>query len=509
MKPAYNSAMLAGPLSRCGEFALSASEAAYREEHLPEFLRYVRVAFCCAVFLNLLFLFSDWRFYGHTHFYFAIVSRAVITITSLVCLAASRGVRSFRHLEFLNIAWSCLVIPASAILVSPHTDIALLVTFILPVIFYLVIPLPFRWTLFFGLACSAAALGAYMSSSPVPGTGLGLVIGMVMSNTVLALVLIQSSRLRRLEWSAAQAEHVANQELSERRDVLQKILKAIPAPFLITARDTGELIQANDTARQYFGADLLKSQFQIERYIGQSDWAKLDQRLRSDGQASGFEARLHLPGGSARDVLLAATDMVVSGTKALLTVFVDITLRKEIETMMEKLANTDALSGLPNRARFFTVATAEIRRAQRYNRPLAVFMVDIDLFKRINDAYGHDAGDLALKEFAQVCRTWVRSQDLVARLGGEEFGFLLPETDAETALALANRLRAEVESMRMDKILTPITISIGISEVMAGEVTVDAALSRADQALYAAKKSGRNRALLYDCATQASNIGVQ
>jgi diguanylate cyclase (GGDEF)-like protein len=492
--------MQSSSLSGCGEFALPASEAVYREEHLPEFLRQLRLTFLSAAVISPLFLFSDWRFHGQPHFYFAMSARAVIEIASLACFAAIPSVKTYRHLVFLSTVWVCLVIPASAVLVSPHTDVALLVTFILPAIFYLIIPLSFRWTLVFGLGCSAAALGAYMSSAPFSGTSPGLIAGMIMSNAVLMLVLVQSNRLRRLEWAATVAARRANQELSERRDVLQKILKAAPAPLLITAKETGKLIQANDTAQEYFGPDLLKDSFQIEGYFDRPDWTMLSLKLQSDGQATGIEARLRLPNGSERDVLVAATEIVVAGTEALLTVFVDITRRKEVEAIMEKLASTDPLSGLPNRTRFFRVALEEIRRAQRYTRPLSVFMVDIDLFKRINDTHGHNIGDEALKAFATVCRTWVRSQDHVARLGGDEFGFLLPETDTASALVLADRLRAAVESQLINGLPTPITVSIGASEILPGETTVDAALSRADQALYAAKRSGRNRVVLYNHA---------
>jgi diguanylate cyclase (GGDEF)-like protein len=131
-------------------------------------------------------------------------------------------------------------------------------------------------------------------------------------------------------------------------------------------------------------------------------------------------------------------------------------------------------------------------------------MVDIDVFKRINDTLGHEGGDLALKAFADLCRTWIRRQDIVARLGGDEFGLLLPETDASSALALADRLRADVEDLRIDRLLKPMTVSIGVSEVLQGETGVDVALSRADQALYAAKRSGGNRALLYSRDALAS-----
>jgi diguanylate cyclase (GGDEF)-like protein len=490
--------MQSGLLSWYGEYIEHAREAEYRTEHLPEFLRQIRLCLWCSVIVNIGFLFSDWRFYGQPHFYFAITARSVIEIMSLAGLASMAKADSFRHFQFLCIAWACPVIPACAVLMSSHSDIALLATFVLPVLFYLAIPVSFRWTLFFGLSSSVATLAAYLPTHSISRANLGLILGMLLNNVIQILVLSQSKRLRRLEWAATQAGRVANEELSEHRNMLQKILKAIPAPLVILSKDGGKLIQANDAACSYFGADLLHNPLKIEDYIDHHDWAKLVLELRAEGQVAGFETQLHLPNRSARDVLLEATTVTISGAEAILTVLVDITHRKEVETVMKRLANTDPLSGLPNRAHFFAVAVDEIKRAKQFDLPLAVFMADIDFFKHINDTYGHNTGDSALKAFARLCRTWIRRQDIVARLGGEEFGFLLPETDIASALALADRLRMAVEDLQIDRLPKPMTISIGVSEVCPGETTIDAALSRADQALYAAKRTGRNQVVRYD-----------
>mgnify|MGYP005819121181 CR=1 FL=1 len=461
-------------LSCGGEFIAQESEAKYRADRLPEYIRHTRLLFLFAALINSLFFFNDWRFHGHSHFYFAVSARTLIVLASLVCFAVNAKTGNFRSFQTVCIAWACLVIPASAVLVSPHTDVALLVTFVLPILFFLALPVSFRWAVVFGITCSLATLGAYISSHPHSETNLGLGFGMLTSNIIFTLVLRQSNRLRRLEWSATLAERMANEKLSASHDILRQIVMAIPIPLIITARESHTLLQANDAARSYFGADLLDNPLRLERYVDHHDLARLDLLLRSDGHALGFETRLHMADNSIRDVLLSATEVVVADREAVLTVLVDITRRKEVEVLMEKLANTDPLSGLPNRACFFTSAVYEIKRAARYGHPLAVFMVDIDFFKRINDTHGHEIGDLALKAFAKLCRTWVRGQDMVARLGGEEFGFLLPETDASSALALANRLRTAVEDLRMEKLTTPMTISIGVSEVLPGEEMIDA-----------------------------------
>jgi diguanylate cyclase (GGDEF)-like protein len=226
--------------------------------------------------------------------------------------------------------------------------------------------------------------------------------------------------------------------------------------------------------------------------------------LEHHGRVEGFETRFHFPDGSLRNVLLAANVMTVDGDDdVVVIVFADITSHKETEAHLERLAATDPLTGLANRVKFFAIAESEIRRAERYERPVAVAMIDIDFFKRINDAYGHEAGDMALKAFADVCRTLVREQDVVARLGGEEFALLLPETDRVSAFVLVERLRSSVEDLRLDWLSTPMTVSIGVSEVIQGEISVDAALARADQALYVAKRSGRNQTVHFDYTESA------
>lgn len=484
-------------LSIRGEFKEQASERAYRAEHLPEFVRQARSSFLAAALVSPLFLFTDLRFYGHPHFFAAIFSRSTIEFASLLCLFAVTRTRTFLQYELVCVVWATLVIPSSAILVTPHTDIALLVTFILPVIFYLAIPVSFLTAIAFGAICSAAALSAYIFSAPPTATTVGLVAGMVMSNAVLALVLKQSKQLRRMQWAATCAERTANLKLLHHRDTLQQFLHSVPAPLVITARGTGKLIHANEAACQCLGASTAGELLPVDRYLDPGEREKLASTLAASGQVSDFETRIHLPCGTEKDVLLSITTVALAEVEAILTVFVDITERKEFEALMKRLAQTDALTGLPNRARFFSAAQEEIKRARRYNRPLSVFMIDIDFFKRINDTHGHELGDLALKAFAQLCRCWIRSQDMVARLGGEEFGLLLPETDGSSAVALADRLRAAVANMRVDHLDQPITISIGVSEVLPGESTVDAALSRADQALYRAKRSGRNLSVLY------------
>ena len=125
-------------------------------------------------------------------------------------------------------------------------------------------------------------------------------------------------------------------------------------------------------------------------------------------------------------------------------------------------------------------------------------MIDIDYFKQVNDTYGHAVGDMVLVMVTRHCRQLLRSTDLMARIGGEEFAVLLSETDLEQAYALAERLRAETERQQVvfEGQNVFVTISIGVAQLQLDDSTFDAVLKRADNALYQAKKEGRNRAII-------------
>lgn len=166
-------------------------------------------------------------------------------------------------------------------------------------------------------------------------------------------------------------------------------------------------------------------------------------------------------------------------------------LRVELEFM----ATRDPMTGLLNRRAFFTRAAVEWARAVRSGRPLAVITADIDFFKKVNDTWGHHVGDLVIKDFGTRAAHLLRVPDILARFGGEEFVILLPETDLESALHVAERIRQEVGTHR-DKALPPYTASLGVAVARgrAGEAAdIEALIAAADVALYRAKQGGRNR----------------
>lgn len=161
---------------------------------------------------------------------------------------------------------------------------------------------------------------------------------------------------------------------------------------------------------------------------------------------------------------------------------------------LEQLACLDGLTGLNNRRHFLALAENEWSRFRRYGRPLAVLMIDIDLFKSINDRYGHDVGDEVIKAVADILQKNKRSSDIAGRLGGEEFALILPEATLDSAVAAAERLRRLVA----ERVVTAedgsiaVTISAGVCVCDANTTGIEQLLKGADVPLYEAKRMGRN-----------------
>jgi diguanylate cyclase (GGDEF)-like protein len=173
----------------------------------------------------------------------------------------------------------------------------------------------------------------------------------------------------------------------------------------------------------------------------------------------------------------------------------EIIERIKLEKEIRKLAATDPLTNLSNRRSFIEKASAEFSRSHRYNHSLAILMMDIDHFKRINDTYGHHIGDVSLKSFASVCMAALRKHDLCGRLGGEEFAIILIETDMDEACQVAERLRQQVACTLITEgnIHLQVQVSIGVTQLAKDDVHVEHTIQRADKAMYMAKDNGRNQ----------------
>lgn len=173
----------------------------------------------------------------------------------------------------------------------------------------------------------------------------------------------------------------------------------------------------------------------------------------------------------------------------------DVTRTRTLEAELRTLATTDPLTGALNRRSFTEQAAAELARAHRYGTPLSMLSLDIDYFKNINDSYGHQAGDEVLKALVKTCHATLRGTDIFARMGGEEFSAILPETPLEDAWISAERLRVAVEecSVPAREEVVNFTVSVGLSEIRGNEDDLDRLMRQTDRALYRAKEAGRNR----------------
>lgn len=175
----------------------------------------------------------------------------------------------------------------------------------------------------------------------------------------------------------------------------------------------------------------------------------------------------------------------------------DMTRYKKRERQLVNMALFDSLTGALSRPAFFQHAEKEFGRSQRYNRPLSVMMIDIDHFKKVNDEYGHQAGDNVLQIFSEAMQEEIRSTDFIGRIGGEEFTLLLPDTTLKEASYLAERVRARITKYPYlaGDMLIEVTASLGVAELHKEDKDFNELLQRADEAMYQAKQGGRNQVI--------------
>ena len=201
--------------------------------------------------------------------------------------------------------------------------------------------------------------------------------------------------------------------------------------------------------------------------------------------------------------------LLPSGARML--TYTDITDLMRNAEKLEQLATIDTLTEVYNRRQFLVLAEAEWGRFQRYHRPLSLLMIDSDHFKSINDRFGHDVGDDALVRVAKACQENKRASDIVGRIGGEEFALLLPETDLEQAHVVAERLRRRIAEQVMIGAggEVKLSVSIGVATATLGMSGIRALMKLADQGLYEAKSSGRNRVAQAKPTTSPSKVAAE
>lgn len=291
-------------------------------------------------------------------------------------------------------------------------------------------------------------------------------------------------------------------ELKRTRSMLETIFAHIPAVFYVKDIDRryqygspwGFRIFGVDPAQAIGRTDAelfpegLAERFAASdrRVLEGREMASVSYAVPAQGQLLHFAGvRFPIPGPEGRPVGICGFA-------------VDVTERIELATKLEKLATTDALTGLANRRRFDEHFAAEVARAARSGEPLTLVLCDVDHFKPYNDRYGHPRGDACLVEVARAFEGLVRRPaDLAARYGGEEFALVLPETSQEGATKVAERLRSAIRGLGFEHEDNDghgvVTVSAGVATVIGGGWTVEEIIELADRALYEAKASGRDR----------------
>jgi diguanylate cyclase (GGDEF)-like protein/PAS domain S-box-containing protein len=367
-----------------------------------------------------------------------------------------------------------------------------------------------------GLMQPNVALGRFLyDRNPQPYRlwvylALGSVVCMV---GIVSFVVLRFYRLR----SAMRREIAARMRIETNFRVLEKRYRLLAenAPFPIV------IVRIADGLVQYFNPQAVQ-QFAItkgravgkpayELYENPGDCATLRAVLERYEVVQNHEVRLKRATGTGFWASMSAAVVMYEEQPAHFLAFVDITERKELEKQLERSAMTDELTGLFNRRYFIQRGKEEFNRAKRHNLLFSILFLDVDRFKSINDTYGHEAGDTTLKQLAMLMKCHLRNIDIVGRLGGEEFGVLLPNTDRADAVILAERLQHTVaqQVIQVPDRQWYVTVSIGTVTFSTDLPDFDAMLRCADAALYQAKSTGRNRVIAYHHMNGGRHTGVQ
>lgn len=350
-----------------------------------------------------------------------------------------------------------------------------------------------------GILIPKPSLVGLLKQNPIQQLAIALVY--LLSVTFGVFWVLSNHRLRGLRQRALQFSREARQYAGE----VQDLYEHAPCGYHSLDGD-GRVVKINRTELDWlgYGADEVIDKRFYRDFVTPETRSAFDaafQKVLGEGQEGSAECELLCRDGSRLPVAIQATAHVIGDgfQYSRATVF-DLSERKALEARLEQQALTDPLTGLGNRRYLENQAAMEIARAERSATPLTLIAIDLDHFKRINDTYGHDVGDLVLQAFANTARRVLRDGDVLCRMGGEEFAVLLPSTTREEALQIAERLREAVATTparvgldsTADGTLS-YSASLGISLVKAGEASLKPAVKRADQGLYAAKQAGRNR----------------
>lgn len=312
----------------------------------------------------------------------------------------------------------------------------------------------------------------------------------------IAIVLALASQIQFLNVYTTQL----SKKLEAEKRGKYEIWEFSPFPIVISRLRDDEVLYMNPVACQLLTLTSNEiSKFPLSMYFADKQKKEeLLSLLRQKKVVQTFEAQVHHPEKNNFFWISMTTQTTdIDEEIVLFTTFRDITEQKQATDLLKEQAATDSLTGLLNRRQFEILSYQALQTARRYGKPFSIAMLDIDFFKKVNDTYGHDAGDAVLKNLAKTLVTVLRKSDIIARFGGEEFVVFFAQTPPEGALIAAEHVREAVEKMNtiVDKASVPITISIGISD--SRTTNLNTLIKQADEALYYSKEQGRNRTTLY------------
>ncbi len=296
---------------------------------------------------------------------------------------------------------------------------------------------------------------------------------------------------------------------SQRRPLASAVFESIVEnsmdAVIVTDRN-GDIVYWNDAATQLFGYsatamlgkhvhDILPTYDLRDR--ANAAFARFKEAGTGPLVGRSIQVTALKKGGDSVDVQFGINVVEVDGERFIYAFIRDISQLMQLQRELEQQASTDALTGILNRRAFLRDADTALGAVVRHKGPLSMLMLDIDHFKRVNDAFGHDGGDTALREFTTRVRLMLRSEDLFGRVGGEEFCVVLPRINSVGAILAAEKVceiirrgAIEIGTSRLN-----MTVSIGVASLADSCDTVAVIQRRADEALYDAKRLGRDRVI--------------
>lgn len=388
-----------------------------------------------------------------------------------------------------------------------------LTALVLVLVYYLFLPIRLIWALSVSLVFTAgftASASAFLFVRP--DEFIQVILYLTLANILGALVSRERNTTLRREYVVVESERriaddlrnevaartAAEKAQAESESRFRSLVELSPDAILV--HRGGTVLYLNPVGSRLMGAtdpDQLLGRsffdFILPKYRRPIAERLASLELGAESQPP-IELTVTTLDGRERPCEVVSGPIFYEGEPAVQSVVRDIAERKQMREELTRLATTDPLTGICNRRRFFERLELEWSRARRHSRPLSILMFDLDHFKKINDTHGHAVGDSVLVDLCTEANDVLRSEDVLARLGGEEFAVILPEIDRQTAETVAERLRKRLAAV---KVTAPegvirCTVSIGVIQCRLAHESLDVALKRVDDALYRAKHSGRN-----------------